>query len=209
MPTPRILSEEERDQVTMGEMAGNVTVGDIIPGTEKVKDPLTEGQKRQANFAIRMENALRQLEDLEDSGFNPVNLYDIVINNLPFVPDAVERLFSSPKYKQYERAKLDFSTAQLRQETGAVINDSEIVWINKTYFPEFGDDPGTMLAKRQARRDAYAGMKGQAGKAYDRTKKEVQSFGGSAPSEDALEELRNRAKTNPELQAKLQEAGLL
>jgi hypothetical protein len=190
-------------------MAGNVTVGGVIPGTEKVKDPLTEGQKRQANFAIRMENALRQLEDLEDSGFNPVNLYDIAVNNLPFVPDAVERLLSSPKYKQYERAKLDFSTAQLRQETGAVINDSEIVWINKTYFPEFGDDPGTMLAKRQARRDAYAGMKGQAGKAYDRTKKEVQSFGGSAPNEDALEELRERAKNNPELQAKLKEAGLL
>ena len=209
MPTPRILSQEEKDQATMGEMAGNVTVGGVIPGTEKVKDPLTEGQKRQANFAIRMENALRQLEELEDSGFNPVNLYDIAVNNLPFVPDAVERLLSSPKYKQYERAKLDFSTAQLRQETGAVINDSEIVWINKTYFPEFGDDPGTMLAKRQARRDAYAGMKGQAGKAYDRTKKEVQSFGGSAPNEDALEELRERAKNNPELQAKLQEAGLL
>jgi hypothetical protein len=209
MPTPRILTQDEKNQVTMGEMAGNVTVGRVIPGTEKVKDPLTEGQKRQANFAIRMENALRQLEELEDSGFNPVNLYDIVVNNLPFVPDALERLLSSPKYKQYERAKLDFSTAQLRQETGAVINDSEIVWINKTYFPEFGDDPGTMLAKRQARRDAYAGMKGQAGKAYDRTKKEVQSFGGSAPSEDALEELRERAKTNPELQAKLQEAGLL
>ena len=209
MPTPRILTQDEKNQATMGEMAGNVTVGGVIPGTEKVKDPLTEGQKRQANFAIRMENAIRQLEDLEDSGFNPVNLYDIAVNNLPFVPDAVERLLSSPKYKQYERAKLDFSTAQLRQETGAVINDSEIVWINKTYFPEFGDDPGTMLAKRQARRDAYAGMKGQAGKAYNRTKKEVQSFGGSAPSEDALEELRERAKTNPELQAKLQEAGLL
>jgi|TARA_R100001460_G_scaffold16977_4_gene36879 hypothetical protein len=209
MPTPRILTQDEKNQATMGEMAGNVTVGGVIPGTEKVKDPLTEGQKRQANFAIRMENALRQLEDLEDSGFNPVNLYDIAVNNLPFVPDAVERLLSSPKYKQYERAKLDFSTAQLRQETGAVINDSEIVWINKTYFPEFGDDPGTMLAKRQARRDAYAGMKGQAGKAYDRTKKEVQSFGGSAPNEDALEELKERAKNNPELQAKLQEAGLL
>tara|TARA_R100001086_G_scaffold133544_1_gene69374 strand:- start:712 stop:1341 length:630 start_codon:yes stop_codon:yes gene_type:complete len=209
MPTPRILSQEEKDQATMGEMAGNVTVGGVIPGTEKLKDPLTEGQKRQANFAIRMENALRQLEELEDSGFNPVNLYDIAVNNLPFVPDAVERLLSSPKYKQYERAKLDFSTAQLRQETGAVINDSEIVWINKTYFPEFGDDPGTMLDKRQARRDAYAGMKGQAGKAYDRTKKEVQSFGGSAPDEDALIELRQRAQTNPELKAKLEEAGLL
>tara|TARA_A100001515_G_scaffold136461_1_gene128241 strand:+ start:2487 stop:3101 length:615 start_codon:yes stop_codon:yes gene_type:complete len=184
-------------------------VSEILPGTEKVKDPLTEGQKRQANFAIRMENALRQLEELEDSGFNPVNVYDIAVNNLPFVPDAIERFLSSPKYKQYERAKLDFSTAQLRQETGAVINDSEIVWINKTYFPEFGDDEGTMLAKRQARRDAYAGMKGQAGKAYERTKKEVEKFGGSATAEDALKELLERAKTDPELKAKLQERGLL
>mgnify|MGYP001386383880 CR=1 FL=1 len=46
-------------------------------------------------------------------------------------------------------AKIDFSTAQLRQETGAVINESEIVWIDKTYFPQFGDDQQTILNKRK------------------------------------------------------------
>ena len=61
----------------------------IIPGTEKVKDPFTGEQKKQAGFAVRMENAVAQLEALENSGFNPVNAYDIIISNLPLVPDAI------------------------------------------------------------------------------------------------------------------------
>ena len=180
-----------------------------IPGTEKVKDPFTGEQKKQAGFAVRMENAVAQLEALENSGFNPVNVYDIVISNLPIVPDAIERYFNSPKFKQYERAKIDFSTAQLRQETGAVINESEIDWIDRTYFPQFGDDPQTLLDKRQARREALAAMKGQAGKAYERTKEFVQKSGGLDGREEALLELKERAKTDPVLRKKLEEKGLL
>jgi len=182
---------------------------DIIPGTEKVKDPFTGEQKKQAGFAVRMENAVKQLEDLENSGFNPVNVRDMVVSNLPIIPDSIERVFNSPKFKQYERAKIDFSTAQLRQETGAVINESEIDWIDRTYFPQFGDDPQTLLDKRQARRDALAAMKGQAGKAYERTKKNVQASGGSPAGEDALEELKKRAKSDPNLKKQLEERGLL
>mgnify|MGYP003124689334 FL=1 len=180
-----------------------------IAGTEKVKDPFTGEQKKQAGFAVRMENAVAQLEDLENSGFNPVNVYDMLMSNLPIVPDAIERLLNTPKFKQYERAKIDFSTAQLRQETGAVINESEIDWIDRTYFPQFGDDPETLLNKRQARKDALAAMRGQAGEAYTRTKKIVQSGGGTPTSDEALEELRKRAKTNPDLKRKLEEKGLL
>ena len=180
-----------------------------IAGTEKVKDPFTGEQKKQAGFAVRMENAVAQLEDLENSGFNPVNVYDMLMSNLPIVPDAIERLLNSPKFKQYERAKIDFSTAQLRQETGAVINESEIDWIDRTYFPQFGDDPETLLNKRQARKDALAAMRGQAGEAYTRTKKIVQSGGGTPTSDEALEELRKRAQTNPDIKRKLEEKGLL
>lgn len=182
---------------------------DIIPGTEKVKDPFTGEQKKQAGFAVRMENAVKQLEDLENSGFNPVNVRDMVVSNLPIIPDSIERVFNSPKFKQYERAKIDFSTAQLRQETGAVINESEIDWIDRTYFPQFGDDPQTLLDKRVARRDALAAMIGQAGKAYERTKENVQKMGGSPAGEDALEELKKRAKSDPNLKKQLEERGLL
>mgnify|MGYP003116112488 FL=1 len=181
----------------------------VIPGTEKVKDPFTGEQKKQAGFAVRMETAVKQLEDLENSGFNPVNVYDMLIANLPIVPDAIERYFNTPKFKQYERAKIDFSTAQLRQETGAVINESEIDWIDRTYFPQFGDDPQTLINKRNSRRDALAAMKGQAGEAYDRTKKNVELMSGSPVESEVLVELRKRAKTDEVLRKKLEERGLL
>ena len=182
---------------------------EVIPGTEKSKDPFTEGQKKQATFAVRMENSLKQIEALEDAGFNPVNIQDVIINNLPFVPDAIERYLSSAEYKQYKRAQMDFSTAVLRQETGAVINDSEVIWIDKTYFPEFGDDRQTILNKRQARRDALAGMITQAGKAYDKTKKAQAETEYGFEAETALELLQKRAKTDPKLRKKLEEKGLL
>ncbi len=193
------------------------TIREVVPefevkpivGTEKVKDPFTGEQKKQAGFAVRMRTAVEQLEDLENSGFNPVNITDVLISNFPLIPDAIERVFNSSKFKQYERAKIDFSTAQLRQETGAVINESEIDWIDRTYFPQFGDDPETLMNKRQARKDALAAMRGQAGEAYTRTKKIVQASGGTPTSEEALEELRKRAKTDPELARKLEEKGLL
>ena len=57
-----------------------------IPGTGKLKDPFTGEQKKQAGFAVRMETAIKQLEDLENAGFNPVNIRDMVVSNLPFVP---------------------------------------------------------------------------------------------------------------------------
>jgi len=180
-----------------------------IQGTKKLKDPFTGEQKKQAGFAVRMENAVKQLEALENSGFNPVNVYDMVMSNLPVVPDAIERYLNTPKFKQYERAKIDFSTAQLRQETGAVINESEIDWIDRTYFPQFGDDQQTLVDKREARRNALAAMTGQAGEAYTRTKKIVQASGAGPVEEDALEELRKRAKTDPEIKRKLEERGLL
>ena len=167
----------------------------VIPGTEKVKDPFTGEQKKQAGFSVRMERAVKQLEELENSGFNPVNVYDMIISNLPIVPDAIERYFNTSKFKQYE--------------TGAVINESEIDWIDRTYFPQFGDDPQTLLDKRDARRAALAAMKGQAGEAYTRTKENVDIMTGSPVESEALVELRKRAKTDEELRKKLEERGLL
>ena len=62
-----------------------------IAGTEKSKDPFTESQKRDAGFAIRMERALREIEELEDSGFDPVNFKDsVLVEYAPFIPDLAE-----------------------------------------------------------------------------------------------------------------------
>ncbi len=92
-----------------------------IAGTEKKKDPFTEGQKKAAGFAVRMDAAVKQMEALEDSGFNPVNYRDVFVDKAPFIPDLLENYLKSAKYQQYDRAVNDFLTAQLRKESGAPI----------------------------------------------------------------------------------------
>ena len=201
------LSEEEKKQFVVAE---SVNEPQILPGTEKIKDPLGQEQKRSANFAVRMEAAIKQMEDLENSGFNPVNVQDIVVANAPFIGKlGVRRFLLSPKFKQYERAQSDFAEAVLREATGAQINLSEYDWIIDIYFPKFGDDKETIIKKAQARKDRLAATKGQAGAAYDITKKAVQAQGGTNAGEDALEELRKRAQTDKALAEKLKSRGLL
>tara|TARA_Y100000114_G_scaffold38288_1_gene33939 strand:+ start:1077 stop:1718 length:642 start_codon:yes stop_codon:yes gene_type:complete len=185
-----------------------------IAGTEKKKDPFTEGQKKAAGFAVRMDAAVAQMEALEDSGFNPVNAYDVTIENMPFVGDLVENIFKSAKYQVYNRAVNDFLTAQLRKESGAQINPSEFDLMFKTYLPLPGDKAPVLQAKREARRAALAAMIGDAGEAYKRTADIVAADAGDAApsrpsSEQALRILIERAKNNPELRAELEQRGLI
>lgn len=196
----RAISEEQIDKVDQTP---------IIPGTEKRKSIFSGEQNKAAGFAVRMEIASKILNDLEDSGFDPVNFTDVLVDNFPIIPDAIERLFLDPRFMQYNNAKLDFGSAQLRQETGAQINESEFGMIENTYFPLFGEDAGTRLQKRKARNNALEAMKGVAGAAYDDVKKAVMAGGSGLNQEEALAELRKRAKNNPELRQKLIDRGLM
>jgi hypothetical protein len=185
-----------------------------IAGTEKKKDPFTEGQKKAAGFAVRMETAVEQMETLEDNGFNPVNYYDVFVENAPFIPDLAEGYLKSPQYQLYHRAVNDFLTAQLRKESGAQINASEFDLMFKTYLPEPGNKPPVIQAKREAIRAALAAMKGDAGEAYKRTADIVAADqGGNAKSTpgsaEALRILIEMAKKDPELVKKMRERGLI
>tara|TARA_S200002703_G_scaffold74073_3_gene63946 strand:+ start:3065 stop:3715 length:651 start_codon:yes stop_codon:yes gene_type:complete len=182
-----------------------------IAGTEKSKDPFSEGQRKDAGFALRMTKALDEIEAIEDSGFDPVNFKDaVLVEYAPFIPDLVENFLLSPKYQLYRRAMNDFTTAQLRKETGAQINESEIGFIQRSYVPMPGDSPEVMEAKRRARRDALEAMKANAGKAFDVTMERVSL--GEQPKvgpEAAILELRRRAKNDPQLAEELRRRGLM
>ena len=75
---------------------------------------------------------------------------------------------TTTQYKLWQRAVTDLSTAQLRPETGAVINDGEIIWIQDTMWDKINDPEDVRKAKREARMRAHIGNKAVAGKAYDR-----------------------------------------
>jgi hypothetical protein len=141
-----------------------------------------------------------RMNDIEESGFNPVNTIDSVVDNLPFVPEWAERMMQSTKYKLYNTNKINFSTAQLRRETGAVINDSEIVWINETYFPQYGEGPEVAALKKEARKEAIDAMELEAGGAYTGLSQEETRIEAAANAKRrAISILKRRAETNPEL----------
>ena len=206
------LTEEESARATTAPTSG--FQAKPIAGTEKKKDPFSEGQKKAAGFAVRMDAAVGQMEALEVSGFNPVNYRDVFIDKAPFIPDLLENYLKSAKYQQYDRAVNDFLTAQLRKESGAQINASEFDLMFKTYLPLPGDEEPVLQAKREARRAALAAMKGDAGEAYTRTADIVAAEAGDdspyrPSSGEALRILIERAKNNPELQAELRQRGLI
>ena len=108
-------------------------------------------------LAMRAGQANNIINELETT-FNPNNMRDLLASNLPFDPTAIENLLTSAEKKQYDRAKLDFTTSILRKETGAVINDSEIDYIDRTFFPQLGDDEEIIMQKRQARQQVIQSL---------------------------------------------------
>jgi hypothetical protein len=183
-----------------------------VPGTEKAKSPFAKEQKDDAARAVRMLDAAKVMADLEDSGFNFANAYDsLLIEYAPFIPDVLENYFHSTKYQLYQRAMEDFLQAQLRAETGAAITQQEFPMVFRRYVPMPGDTPEAIAAKREARfRDAQV-TKANAGAAYEQSKQDVrpeQRGNYTRTQEQALEELKERAKTDPELKARLEMRGV-
>ena len=170
--------------------------------TEDLKNPFTDTQNKAASFAYRQLKAIEETDNLIAGGYNPAtDIFNYIASGLP---DIFEGLVTGPKYKQWQRAVTDLSTAQLRPETGAVINDTEIVWIDDTMWDKIWDDKATRKYKRDARYRAHIGNKTVAGKAYDRLVKEMEAGDQQKmqdDSYDALTNLYNDGKLSEDQQA--------
>ena len=111
-------------------------------------------QSKNAGFGLRAIDAEKTIRDLEnDPNFNPAGLAKWKQDK---VGNIIGDLGQDEKTQQYNRAVLDFATAVLRKETGAVIADSEIEWVMKTYFPGLGTKDAKLGDLRKARADALA-----------------------------------------------------
>jgi hypothetical protein len=72
---------------------------------------------------------------------NLLNRYSIdrAVEAVPFVPNFIENLVQSDKYKDFESATMDFITPALRHESGAAITYDEINAMKKSLIPMPGD----------------------------------------------------------------------
>lgn len=133
---------------------------------EKLKlgdKPANRDQFAAAQFGKRIESANQILDDLYSKGYNRASRREGI--KAALLPDSMHSDF----LKRQEQAERNFITAQLRRESGSAISHSEFDTGEKQYFPRAGDTPEVLAQKAQNRAQAYAGLKAEAGPAWDKT----------------------------------------
>jgi len=148
--------------------------------------PLTESQGNASAFGLRMKEANKILNQLEDQGVtNTGAVRSAVAGTVGMTPFVGEKLAEgtsavmnalpgvlggpSAAQQQVDQARRNFITAVLRKESGASISPTEFANEEKKYFPQAGDTSAVIAQKRASRdlaiqaMDIQAGNKRQAG----------------------------------------------
>lgn len=135
-----------------------------------VKARPNDAEYAAGGFASRMGLAERDLEALVQKGFDPTALSVAAQESLPEggLVGKVAESTKNPDVKQYQQAKRNFVSANLRKESGAAISPKEYAEEEKKYFPQAGDSPEAVEQKRMARAQAMANLSAQGERAIPR-----------------------------------------
>ena len=141
-----------------------------------------QAEAQAATFLTRMLGANKRINSpaFDENGKpilidgKPVSIADVA--NKPEISaklagifgSTAENIFTSPNRQVYKNAAMDWITANLRKESGAVISEIEFERDFVKFFPQIGDSQKVIEAKRQARKNAEKGMRASAGKAIKR-----------------------------------------
>jgi hypothetical protein len=126
--------------------------------------PMNKEQSDAATFADRMVMSNRIIDQLEKQGTSAKGKFlDSTVFGVG-IPGS--NYAQSKEYQQFRQARENFAYALLRRETGAAIQPFEYETIDKTYFPQPGDDKTLLAQKAQARKVALEGMQRAAGPTY-------------------------------------------
>jgi hypothetical protein len=118
---------------------------------EDIRRDLTQGQEKATGFFGRAAQSQIILNDLENQG---TLMRNYIAGTVPF-----GNFLRTSEGQRYDQAKRDFINAILRQESGAVIGESEFANAEKQYFPQPGDTADVIAQKRRNREAAIAGLK--------------------------------------------------
>jgi len=129
----------------------------IIPGVRPEAKPPTDEQAKAAGFAKRLELSNKLINE---------NLFTPTIGNQLGAQMPFSVAFLSDAQQKYNQAKLEFITAQLRRESGAVIGKSEFDDADKQYFPQPGNSKELLQQKAKSRALAIQNMRDSAGPGF-------------------------------------------
>lgn len=106
--------------------------------------PVSDAQAKALGFGDRMSAANDTIEGLN---YTPSTVGNAV-SSLPVIGNAL----TSEQHQQFNQAKLDFMSADLRKESGAVISPEEYAAEDAKFFPQPNDKPETIKQKAEARK---------------------------------------------------------
>jgi hypothetical protein len=108
----------------------------------------TEGEKKTATLAGRLEGALGDLNKISTSAQTP-EIIPSLLQKLSFVPGAemAAGKVSSSERLRAEAAQLDALDAALTLGTGAAYTSEQLRGYAKSYFPQVGDTPDVIQDK--------------------------------------------------------------
>jgi hypothetical protein len=140
--------------------------------------PLTESQGKAAGFGVRANDADSIIRDIGGSGDVQPGLIKRTAEAVPFVGDALGTLTNwtqSEPQQKVEQAQRNFINAVLRRESGAVITPEEFDNARKQYFPQPGDEQGTIAQKQSNRQAVIAALKTEGAHGYEQARAEFEA----------------------------------
>lgn len=110
--------------------------------------PLTEDQAKSAGYALRMDNALKLINEIgaKNPGATRPGLGAALLNTLP---EGAANFLRPEQRQQVEAAQLDALDAALTLNTGAAYTREQLQGLSRAYFAQPGDDDATVADKQQ------------------------------------------------------------
>lgn len=145
------------ERTLIGERGANARAGLSAAATldaAKVKanaagqKPLTEDQAKSAGYALRMDNALKLINEIgaKNPGATRPGAGTAMLNALP---EGVANFLRPEQRQQVEAAQLDALDAALTLNTGAAYTREQLQGLSRAYFAQPGDDDATVADKQR------------------------------------------------------------
>ena len=167
--------ESRADRLSRERIAANERADKIAQG----KEP-TEGMRKSAVLAGRLEGALSDLSKLSPAAQTP-ELGPALLQSASFIPgfEILASKVTSADRQKAEAAQLDALDAALTLGTGAAYTNEQLKGYAKSYFPQIGNDAAT-IADKQVRFERLVALAreqaGPAAKSIDRAAAKVKEF---------------------------------
>ena len=130
------------------------------PTTADKPKAATGVQDKAAGFLYRMKEANKEFTRIEKEfpDFSPASKAELT--------QGFFQAAATTQMKQYRQAAQNWIRAKLRDESGAVIGEQEMIDDFETFFPVLGDGPTEIAQKKRARKSAEDALEIKAGVAW-------------------------------------------